>query len=249
MIEHVYRDCHASLALAVRTAEGVAAVLKVAFPDEESKHEADALRHWAGYGAVHLLNSDEACSVLLIERCEPGDYLSSISQERALSVLCELLPRLWVPPFHGLQNMRDVARAWYGSLPRTWERLGRPFERRLLDQTLRAISLLETTVTDPVLANQDLHANNILRARREPWLVIDPKPVVADREFTLAPIIRSSELGHSQTAVRRRLNRLSRALELDEERARLWTMVHTLAWSFEGDSVLRNHLDVVRWLL
>jgi streptomycin 6-kinase len=42
-----------------------------------------------------------------------------------------------------------------------------------------------------VLVNQDLHADNILRAEREPWLAIDPKPLLGEREFGLAPVIRA----------------------------------------------------------
>ena len=51
-----------------------AAMLKVNFPEPESEHEADALAHWDGDGAVALLAHDptsRACA--LVERCEPGD--------------------------------------------------------------------------------------------------------------------------------------------------------------------------------
>jgi hypothetical protein len=55
------------------------------------------------------------------------------------------------------------------------------------------------------LVNQDLHGDNVLRAQREPWLVIDPKPLVGEREFSIAPIVRSYEFGHSQKATVDRL--------------------------------------------
>ena len=41
-----------------------------------------------------------------------------------------------------------------------------------------------------MLVNQDLHADNVLAAEREPWLVIDPKPLTGEREFAVAPIVR-----------------------------------------------------------
>lgn len=50
-----------------------------------------------------------------------------------------------------------------------------------------------------VLLHQDLHADNVLRAGREPWLVIDPKPLTGEREFGVAPIVRSFELGHGRS--------------------------------------------------
>ena len=34
-----------------------------------------------------------------------------------------------------------------------------------------------------VVLHQDFHGGNVLRAAREPWLAIDPKPLVGEREF------------------------------------------------------------------
>ena len=61
---------------------------------------------------------------------------------------------------------------------------------------------------EQVLVNQDLHGDNVIAAEREPWLLIDPKPLAGEREFAVAPIVRSGELGHSQAQVRGRLDRL-----------------------------------------
>ncbi|MBI2150740.1 MAG: hypothetical protein HYU27_09080, partial [Acidobacteria bacterium] len=58
--------------------------------------------------------------------------------------------------------------------------------------------------------HQDLHGDNVLRAAREPWLVIDPKPVAGEREFSVSPIVRSAEFGHSRKQVVDRLDRLVR---------------------------------------
>ena len=44
--------------------------------------------------------------------------------------------------------------------------------------------LARPTPTDVILAT-DLHAGNVLRAQREPWLAIDPKPFVGDRAYDL----------------------------------------------------------------
>ena len=41
-----------------------------------------------------------------------------------------------------------------------------------------------------VVAHQDFHSGNILRATREPWLAIDPKPLVGEREFDTASLLR-----------------------------------------------------------
>ncbi|GAB3954562.1 hypothetical protein GCM10027614_61860 [Micromonospora vulcania] len=100
-----------------------------------------------------------------------------------------------------------------------------------------------------MLLSQDLHAGNVLAADREPWLAIDPKPLTGEREFSVVPMVRGRELGHSPAAVRHRLDRLSAELGLDRERVRGWTIGQTLAWALAGDTVLTHQLDVIRWLL
>ena len=99
-----------------------------------------------------------------------------------------------------------------------------------------------------MLLHQDLHGDNVLAAQREPWLVIDPKPLVGEREFNVAPIVRDSEFGHSRRDVLHRFDRLTSELGLDRERARGWTIGQTVAWAFDS-TYIRTHIDNVRWLL
>jgi streptomycin 6-kinase len=99
-----------------------------------------------------------------------------------------------------------------------------------------------------VLLHQDLHGENVLSAQREPWLAIDPKPLAGEREFGVAPIVRSFELGHSKRDVLYRLDRLTSELGLDRARARSWTIGQTIAWSV-GSEYQPAHVETVRWLL
>ena len=87
-------------------------------------------------------------------------------------------------------------------------------------------------------ANEDLHAGNVLRATREPWLVIDPKPIAAEREFTPVAMVRDRKRTCSPARSRGAASAPARPavsvdLELDRERVRGWTVAHTLAWGFE----------------
>jgi streptomycin 6-kinase len=232
----------------VELPDGTPGVLKVWFPHRESEHEPDALALWNGEGAVRLLAHDPSRSALLIERCEPGTTLSAIGAERALDVLVELLPRLWKPAGSPFGTLADEAEWWVEYLPSEWERAGRPFERRILDAAMSALAELAGTQGEQLLVNQDLHGDNVLAAQREPWLVIDPKPLIGEREFALAPIIRSDELGETRADALYRLDRLTSELGLDKERARWWTIGQTLAWSIDA-SRYPQHLEVVRWLL
>ena len=234
-LETPFADSNASLV--VPTGE---AVLKINFPDEECEHEPDALRVWDGDGAIRLLAYDAERRALLLERCRPGTTLWELDDDAAGDVLAGLLPRLWKPPPHTLRLASDLALRWIEELPRQWHATGRPFERSLLDAAVDALRELGPTQGPLVLSNEDFHAGNVLRASREPWLAIDPKPIAAEREFTLLAMIRDrpDEVLAGPRPIprlRRRLDRLSSDLSLDRERMRDWTIAHTIAWGFEPD--------------
>ncbi len=130
-----------------------------------------------------------------------------------------------------------------------------PVRADLLDAAVGALRELGPTQGTLVLANEDLHAGNVLRAQREPWLVIDPKPVAAEREFTPVAMIRDDKeqllaKRDPLRRLRRRLDRFSADLELDRERVRGWTVAHTIAWGFEKPTgFFATHADVARLLL
>jgi len=242
-----YEHSFVSIVFPATRGDGSRVVLKIQYPHHESDNEHVALRLWRGDGAVRLIDYDADHHALLLERCEPGEPLSTVSSDEALRVFIGLLPRLWIEAAEPFTSLSDEAAAWIEHLPIEWQRAGRPFELRLLDLALDSLDRLRGTQTSPVLLHQDLHADNVLRAEREPWLVIDPKPLVGEREFSLAPIIRSYELGHLRSDIVRRLDTLTAALGLDRERARLWALGQTLAWGCEGIHV-SQHAETARWL-
>jgi streptomycin 6-kinase len=215
-------------------------VLKIQDPHRESEHEAAALELWDGEGAIRLLAHDPEEHALLLERCVPGTPLSEAGNEASMDVLVGLLPRLWRRA-EGFHTIEDEA-------PHLLEDLESARDQRLKDAALSYLNDLVPSQGEPVLVNQDLHGANVLAAEREPWLVIDPKPLAAEREFSAASIVRSNELGHSKGDVLYRLDRLCSDLGLDRERAIGWTVVHTVAWS-GGDDRVDAHLEAVRWLL
>lgn len=222
------------------TPDGTPAVLKVQWPHRESLQEADALERWEGDGAVRLLARDAERSSLLLERCKPGGSLSSVGAEEALDVLIGLLPRLWKSA-EGFATIEEEA-------PYLLEDLEHARQARLKDAALAYLRDLVPTQGERVLVNVDLHGENVLGAEREPWLVIDPKPIAAERELGAASIVRSNELGHSKRDVLYRLDRVCADLGLDRERTLGWTVAHTVAWSGSADYD-EPHLEAVRWLL
>ncbi len=247
-IGDAFPDASASLTLLATRADGTRVVLKLQYPHREAEQEAAALALWDGAGAVGLLAYDPDRHALLLELCEPGTPLFELQQDEALDVLIELLPRLWRPADASFASLAAEAEHWASTLPEAWEEAGRPFERGLLDAALDAIEALAPTQGEPVLLHQDLHTGNVLRARRGRWLVIDPKPLLGEREFGLAPIVRGAELGHSREHVLHRLDRLSGELGLDRGRACGWAFVQTLAWSIDETEVWQEMIEVARWL-
>jgi streptomycin 6-kinase len=53
----------------------------------------------------------------------------------------------------------------------------------LVREGLRLLKELPSTAPIEVLLATDLHAGNVLRSEREPWLVIDPKLFVGDPAY------------------------------------------------------------------
>ena len=247
-IDSPYEGSHLSFATRATRADDSEVVLKIQFPHRECEHEAAALTYWNGNGAVRLLAHDAGRHALLVERCRPGTHLSERGVDEALSALTGLLPRLWKPVGAPFVTLGDEAARWAENVPRSWEAAGRPFERSLIDEAVRTLRELSESQGEQVLLHQDLHAGNVLRAEREPWLAIDPKPLAGEREFGVAPFVRDSELGHSRELVQRRLDRLTSDLGLDRERARGWAFAQALAWAFQGTKVIAGHIETAQWL-
>src|SRR4051794_3733877 len=187
-----------SLVLRVTREDGTPAALKIAWPHREATHEAAALRTWDGDGAVRLLEHDPERSVMLLERAVPGTPLKTLAEDDALDAMRDLLPRLWKPAGGPFTTLAAEAAWWREYLPRVWKLAREPFERRLLDAAVEVLDELPTTQGPQVLLHQDLHADNVLRAERQPWLAIDPKPLLGEREFGIAAIVRGDELGRGE---------------------------------------------------
>lgn len=228
---------HCSLVLPVRTADGAAAVLKISFPDDESEHEHVVLRRWAGAAAVRLLSADPHRRAMLLERLHGAD-LTGLTDVDACRVVAGLYRRIHVPAMPPLRTLGSYLRRWnadLAALPR-----GAPIPRRLVEQAAAlGADLAAEPATDSRVIHCDLHYANVLAADREPWLVIDPKPVNGDPHYEIAPMLwnRWEELGGDvREGVRRRFHTLVDAAGFDEDRARAWVvvrMVHNAMWALQ----------------
>lgn len=105
-----------------------------------------------------------------------------MDRSAAIDVACALLRRP-VPSGHPFPLVREVVRRWTAGLrafeARNPEALGWP-EREEFASTLRALAIPDAA---EVLVNRDPNIGNVLSAQREPWLLIDPKPIVGEPAF------------------------------------------------------------------
>lgn len=226
---------HCSFVLPVRGQDGTAAVLKIAFPDIESEHEHLALRRWGGQGAVRLLSAEPHHRAILLERLQARD-LNVLTDLEACEIVAGLYARIHLPALPQLRTLSSVLEQGsveLAALPR-----GAPIPRRLVEQALSlGRDLLADGDTTGVLLHTDLHYDNVLAAEREPWLVIDPKPLNGDPHYEVAPLLwnRWDELaGDIRDGVRRRFYAVVDAAGFAEDRARAWVvvrMVHNAMWA------------------
>ncbi len=127
-------------------------------------------------------------SALLLEACEPGTVLSQVlPPPEQDAVVAGLLWRLWIEPpvghpFRALQSMcdwwADEFEEKYAAAPG-----GRTLDPGLARAGIELFRSLPGTAERSVLLCTDLHPANVLAARREPWLVIDPNPYLGDPTY------------------------------------------------------------------
>ena len=237
-----------SIAMPVTRGDRSEAVLKVQFPHWESDEEALALEMWDGNGAIRLLDHAEDLHALLLERCHPGEPLSNQEPTYALDVITTLLERTWLSEPEGIRSLDNETSLWVANLRDQMSRDSLPYDRRLAELAVETLIDLAASQHDCVLLHQDLHGDNVLSAEREPWLIIDPKPLSGEKAFGLAPVISSYEFGHSRAAVRWRIDKLVESLGVDRARSVGWAFSRTVAWSMDGPVLGQRHVETAKWL-
>jgi streptomycin 6-kinase len=236
-------DASCSYVKAVRRGDGTRAVLKISMPHMEQEQEIDGLRFWNGDATVRLLESDDESYAMLLERCQPGTGLRILDAAEQDVVISGLLRRLWrpLPTRSRFRPLSDLMEYWSEE---TLAEVERWPDTGLVREGLRLFKELSNTASKDVLLATDLHAGNVLRAEREPWLAIDPKPFVGDPAydgtqhlFNCSERLRSDPDGT--------IRRLADLLGVDYERLRLWTFARAAAEP-RDDWSNRDWIDLAR---
>ena len=211
----------------VTCADGTSAVLKLGMPHMEGEHELQGLRFWDGDPTVRLLQADEEIGALLMERCEPGTALRALAESEQDLVIAGLLRRLWRPPLapHPFRPLSAMTDCWSDETLADIEQWP---DAGLVSEGLRLLHELPRTAPLEVLLATDLHAGNVLRSQREPWLVIDPKPFVGDPAYDATQHLFNCE-ARLRSDPNGTIYRIADLLGVDHERVRLWTFARAAA--------------------
>jgi streptomycin 6-kinase len=211
----------------VSRANGSSAVLKVGLPHMESRHELEGLRFWNGDGTVRVLDGDEDLGAMLLERCLPGTPLRALAEPEQDVVIAGLLRRLWrsPPAKHPFRPLAAMTAYWSDETLTQAEHWHDP---DLVREGLRLFRELPRSAPDHVLLATDLHAGNVLRATREPWLVIDPKPFVGDPAYDATQHLLNG-MERLRADPDGTIRRFADRLGLDPDRVRAWTFARAAA--------------------
>jgi streptomycin 6-kinase len=207
--------------------DGTSAVLKLGMPHLEGEHELQGLRFWDGDPTVRLLEADEELGAMLLERCEPGTALRALPESEQDQVIARLLRRLWRSPAapHPFRPLSAMTEYWSGETLADVEQWS---DAGLVREGLRLFKELPRTAPQQVLLATDLHAGNVLRAEREPWLVIDPKPFIGDPAYDATQHLLNCE-ARLLSDPDGTIHRFADLLGVDRERVRLWTFARAAA--------------------
>ncbi|MGW2510597.1 aminoglycoside phosphotransferase family protein [Streptomyces scopuliridis] len=223
------------LVLLVRRSDGSPATLKIVPPFAVPSLERAALAHWKGWGAVELLDAgddaahapDSLGGALLLERLHPEVSLRSLPEAKSLLEAAGTVRRLWVEPpgGHGFETVAERTAREAAALRTTADDTLAP----LVSAALAARDELCASATEVRLLHGAFGQGKVLAGDRAPWLAVGPEPLVGERAYDLARLVRDRvedlvAASSGASSARRRVNRLADSLDLDRERVRGWTL-------------------------
>jgi streptomycin 6-kinase len=231
------KDGAASWVAPVDRRDGAEAVLKITFPHDEPRFEATALRVLDGRGAVRLISASEDGFALLLERCRPGTDLWSLSEEEGNAVATRMLARMWRAPDPDAPfiSLSDFVANWWADLPRITA--GAVYDTDVVAAAVVRGRALAANQRRLVLLHGDFHPGNVLAAQREPWLFIDPKPLIGEPAYDLAQLLYNRarfliQSDHAVAALRQQIALFAADLGLDPARIAGWAFVKALGLAF-----------------
>ncbi|MFD3483119.1 aminoglycoside phosphotransferase family protein [Streptomyces sp. NPDC058665] len=215
-----------SLVVLVRRPDGAPAALKVAPPFAAPGPERAALTHWKGWGSVELISGSDG--ELLLERLHTETSLRSLPEAKALLEAAGTVRKLWVEPVadHGFETVAERTARQAAAMRAASDPQVVPLVTAAIDAREE---LLAAGPAELMLLHGAFRQGKVLSGDRAPWLAVGPVPVVGERAYDLARLVRDRvedlvAAASGASATRRRVNKLADSLDIDRERLRGWTL-------------------------
>ncbi|MEV8346175.1 aminoglycoside phosphotransferase family protein [Streptomyces niveus] len=215
-----------SLVVLVRRPDGAPAALKVVPPFAAPEAESAALTQWKGWGCVELISGSDGA--LLLERLHTETSLRSLPEAKALLEAAGTVRKLWVEPVadHGFETVAERTAGQAEAMRRSTDPQVVPLVSAALDAREE---LLAAGPAELMLLHGAFRQGKVLSGDRAPWLAVGPVPVVGERAYDLARLVRDRvedlvAAASGASATRRRVNKLADSLDIDRERLRGWTL-------------------------
>jgi streptomycin 6-kinase len=221
-------------------ADGSAAILKLGMPHTQAESEIDGLYFWRGDPTVFLFEFDRAANAMLLERCLPGTPLKSLPTAEQDPIVARILQRVWAktPDKETFRSLQNMVQEWTSG-PDEQNEKGYDYGLLKEGDQLRA-ALAGDAATEVMLAT-DLHGGNILRATREPWLAIDPKPYYGDPTYDATQhLLNDKERLRSDGE--RTIARFADLARLDAERLQCWLFARLASEARVSDQQLARKI-------
>ncbi|WP_028814794.1 aminoglycoside phosphotransferase family protein [Streptomyces flavidovirens] len=250
-----------SLVVLVRQQDGTPAALKIAPEAAGPALERAALAHWNGWGAVELLDTDAGADgtagagELLLERLHSEVSLRSLPEAKALLEAAGIVRRLWIepPPDHDFETVAERTARQTAAM-----RSADPALAPLIEAALAARDELTASADELLLLHGNFRQGKVLAGDRAPWLAVGPDPLVGERAYDLARLVRDrvEDLVASAggpSATRRRVNRLADSLDVDRGRLHGWTLFRAVESGVRATAAGRHQdaellLEFAGWL-
>jgi streptomycin 6-kinase len=226
---------HGGLSLVVLVHRGEQPLaVKLSWLEDTTEGEALALRAWNGRGVVELLDAEPETGALLLERLDHTRSLHTLPLWDAAQVAGCLIRTLAVAAPAGVNTLGEVAAGISEGLPRRQRALGDPVPSGWVQAACRYADELGSA-GEQVLIHADLHYGNVLAATRQPWLAIDARALQGAPEYSVPELMwnRADEL-HTDADVRRLLNLIAAAGNLDVETAHGWVVARCVDYWLWG---------------
>jgi streptomycin 6-kinase len=225
----------------VTCGDGISAVLKIGFPEEnqEMLNEVDALKFIGGHGMIKLLRFDRHRRAMLLEKLEPGDNLKTAfkgNEIGAIDVAIDIMQKLWREPPQGntFPRLETLFNNCFEKAPKT---------EFPLEYVKKAAAFFQelNSAGRRVWLHGDLHHENILSAQREPFLAIDPKGITGNFGYEMSTFLMNHrEWMKSAPDIKLKLeaaiDRFAGAFNMPPEAIRKWTFSQNVLsawWTFE----------------